>query len=312
MKLSWAHIFIFWGVLLVCMAIGGADSSSALKKCDRLLEGLSSGKLVTVGGHNLFVWQNGKGPDVVLLHGMGDSGIGWQFIAPRLVRSGYRVTVWDALGAGKSDKPFPGDYSLKAHIQRLEAILNAVGIQEAVFVGHSLGGSMALELAQKHSPKVRALFLIDPAAYREGAMGGRWFWNTPYLAETVLGLLPLRAIARIGLKQNFRHLAKIPPELEALYLGEARRPGAVNALMAQERQLIPPHVEQWEEDHRTIINRTFILWGREDKLVPLAQGHRLAQAIEDSRLRVLPGIGHSPHLEAPQMVLEQLLSFLQE
>jgi pimeloyl-ACP methyl ester carboxylesterase len=64
--------------------------------------------------------------------------------------------------------------------------------------------------------------------------------------------------------------------------------------------------------HRTIRKRTLILWGGEDKLVPLAQGKRLAEDINGSNLVVFPGVGHSPHLEAPELVLERILPFLKE
>jgi pimeloyl-ACP methyl ester carboxylesterase len=243
---------------------------------------------------------------------MGDSSIGWQFIEPALVQAGYRITVWDALGAGRSDKPLDGDYSIQAHVRRLDKMLDALGIKQAVIVGHSLGGSVALKFVEQHPEKVQALCLIDAAAYRAGAMGGRWFWTTPLLAEAVLGLLPASAVTEVGLEQNFHNHAAISKEIESMYLREARRDGAIAALVAQERQLVPRNPEEWEQAHRTIQKRTLILWGREDKLVPLAQGTRLSGDIRSSTLVVLAGVGHSPHLEAPQKVLDQLLPFLKE
>jgi pimeloyl-ACP methyl ester carboxylesterase len=273
---------------------------------------LSPGRLLAVGGHNLFVRQSGVGPDVVLLHGLGDSSIGWQFIEPELVQAGYRVTVWDALGAGRSDKPPSGDYSIQAHVRRLNETLDELGVHQAVFVGHSLGGSVALRLAQQNPEKVRALCLIDPAAYRAGAMGGRWFWTTPLLADAVLGLMPASAITDFGLKQNFHNHAAISKELECMYLREAERDGAVAALISQERQLVPSNPEEWEQAHRSIRKPTLIVWGGEDKLVPLAQGTRLAGDIYGSTFVVLADVGHSPHLEAPQMVLPLVLPFLKK
>ena len=272
---------------------------------------LPSEQMLEAGGHKLFIRQTGTGPDAVLLHGLGDSSVGWRFIEPELVKAGYRVTVWDALGAGQSEKPSRADYSIQAHVKRLEQALDALGVREAVLIGHSLGGSEALLFAQQHADRVRALCLIDPAAYREGATGGRWFWNTPLLADIVLGVLPSRTITRYALKQNFHDRDKISTEIESTYLQEARRPGAIGALIHQERQLVPADPEKWEAGHRTIRQPTLILWGREDALVPVAQGERLTKDIESSRLVVHPGVGHSPHIEAPQQVLEHLLPFLE-
>ncbi len=275
------------------------------------VEPLPPGGVLRVGGHKLFFRQTGTGPDVVLLHGLGDSSLGWQFIEPALVQAGYRVTVWDALGAGRSDKP-SGDYSIQAHVQRLERMLDALGIERAVLVGHSLGGTVALRMAEEHPERVVALCLIDPGAYRAGAMGGRWFWKTPLLAEAVLGLLPSRTLTALALERNFHNRAAISTELKRACLREARRAGAVAALIAQERQLVPRDPEKWEQAHRALHQRVLILWGREDRLVSPAQGTRLAKDIKRSALVVLPGVGHSAPLEAPQLVLDRMLPFLSQ
>ena len=271
---------------------------------------LPPGRIMQVGGHNLFLRQTGVGPDVVLLHGLGDSSIGWQFIEPGLVRAGYRVTVWDALGAGRSEKPACGDYSIQAHVQRLEEMLDALRVRDAVLVGHSLGGSEALLFANRHPGKVRALCLVDPAAYRAGVMGGRWFWNIPLLPEAVLGLVPLQTITTFGLNQNFHNHNAISANLRLMYLREARREGAIRTLIRQERQVVPPDADRWERGHRAIRMPALILWGEDDKLVPRAQGRRLAVDISGAQLTVLPGVGHAPQLEVPQLMLDHLLPFL--
>lgn len=272
---------------------------------------LPCGRVLEVGGNNLFLRQTGAGPNVVLLHGLGDSSIGWQFVEPGLIKAGYRVTVWDALGAGRSDKP-SGDYSIQAHVQRLEGMLDSLGILQAVLVSHSLGGTVALRMAEEHPERVVALCLIDPGAYRAGATGGRWFWKTPLIAEVVLGLLPSRTLTAVALERNFHNRAAISTDLKRAYLREARRDGAVAALIAQERQLVPQDPEKWEQAHRAIHKRALILWGREDRLVPPAQGTRLAKDIERSTLVVFPGVGHCPQLEAPQLVLDRMLPFLEQ
>jgi pimeloyl-ACP methyl ester carboxylesterase len=273
---------------------------------------LPSGRQVTIQGHQMFVRETGQGPNVVLLHGLGDSTVGWQFLEPELVNAGYRVTAWDALGAGRSDKPRSGDYSIDAHVRRLNDLMNQLELRQAVLVGHSLGGSVALRFAAQHPDKVQALCLIDPAAYRAGATGDRWFWNTPLLAETVLGVVPTSQIIHYGLRQNFHQRDAISNDLEQTYVREAKRDGAIAALIAQERQLVPKQAEEWEQAHRTIQKPTLILWGREDKLVPVAQGTRLSNDISGSSLVVFPETGHSAHLECPQKVLAELLPFLRE
>jgi pimeloyl-ACP methyl ester carboxylesterase len=166
-------------------------------------------------------------------------------------------------------------------------------------VGHSLGGSEALLFAQRNPAMTRGLFLIDPAAYREGAMGGRWFWNMPLLPEAILSLLPPQTVVWIALTRNFHDNDAIPDQIKAAYLREARREGALNALIEQERQIVPRAPAEWEAGHRAIKAPTLILWGEDDRMVPPAQGRRLTNDIAGAGLVMLPATGHSAHLEAP-------------
>jgi len=128
----------------------------------------------------------------------------------------------------------------------------------------------------------------------------------------VLGVMTTRQITRYGLKMNFHDHDAITDELEDAYVREARREGAIAALIAQQRQLVPADAERWEQAHQTIRVPTLILWGAEDELLPVAQAQRLADDIDGARLVVFPDIGHSPHLEAPGLVLEHVLPFLEE
>ena len=144
MKRHAAAMFLVGGCLAGCATTDLSD-----------LPDPPSGRSVSVGGESIFVRQSGAGPDIVLLHGLGDSSLGWQFLEGPLVESGYRVTVWDALGAGRSAKPRDGDYSLVAHLRRLEGVLDQLAIERVHLVGHSLGGY--LSLAQANSPCVQCL-----------------------------------------------------------------------------------------------------------------------------------------------------------
>lgn len=275
------------------------------------LPDLPPGRTVDVDGVPLFVRQSGTGPDVVLLHGLGDSSLGWLYVEEPLVAAGYRVTVWDALGSGRSGKPSDGDYSLEAHLHRLERVLDELGVAAPTLIGHSLGGALALRFACAHPERTKALCLIDPAAYREGAIDGRWLWDVPLLAEIVLGVLSTEMLVDLALAQNFADPERIPADLRRLFLREAHRKGAIAALIAQERQLIPADAEAWEAGHRSVRAPTLVLWGERDALVPWAQGRRLVHDLRHARLVLLPELAHSPQLERPDAVLRCLLPFLE-
>lgn len=291
--------------VLACVCIVGCTATDISGLPDQ-----PSGRSLSVDGQSIFVRQSGTGPDIVLLHGLGDSSVGWRYLEGPLVEAGFRVTVWDALGAGRSAKPADGDYSIAAHLRRLEGVLDQLAIEKAVVVGHSLGGSVALVFAHAHPERIAALCLIDPAAYREGALGGRWFWDVPLVAEAALGVISTEMLVDYGLGQNFADAARIPAELRKLYIREARRDGVIGALINQERQLVPADPEAWEAGHRTIRAPTLILWGDKDALVPVAQGLRLKRDIPGATLVVFPDLAHSPQLEDPELVLAFLLPFL--
>ena len=91
--------------------------------------------LVPTPSGSLFVRSRGEGPHLVLLHGLGDSSVGWRKVEGGLRGGGFRVTVWDALGAGRSEKPLNGDYRLVAHVERLGTVLDRLGLPDEAAVG---------------------------------------------------------------------------------------------------------------------------------------------------------------------------------
>jgi pimeloyl-ACP methyl ester carboxylesterase len=260
----------------------------------------------------LFVRTSGAGPDVVLLHGLGDSSVGWHRIEQPLRDAGFRVTVWDALGAGRSERPDPGDYGLAAHVERLRALFDALGIDRAHVVGNSLGGTMALLFAQFHPERVDRLVLLNPAAYPEGGTTPAWFWQVPGLAETLLARLPPEWLARAMLRYLFGDARRVTAEDVRLYADEAERHAAVQGLILQERQLYPEPavIERWVAGHQSIAAPALILWGPEDRILPVEQARRLAREMPHAELRMLDGVGHVPQLEVPEPVLAAISEFL--
>src|SRR5215813_2499525 len=89
-------------------------------------------------GHRLFVLQEGRGPDLVLVHGFPSTSHDFAAVLPRLARE-FRVTVFDQLGFGLSDKPVDASYSLLDQGRRAGEIVRALGVERARVVGHDMG-----------------------------------------------------------------------------------------------------------------------------------------------------------------------------
>jgi pimeloyl-ACP methyl ester carboxylesterase len=100
---------------------------------------------LTLHGHRIAYRTAGRGPVVVLVHGMAGSALTWRHAMPALAEH-YTVVAPDLLGHGESAKP-RGDYSLGAHASLLRDLLNALGHERATFVGQSLGGGIVLQFA---------------------------------------------------------------------------------------------------------------------------------------------------------------------
>ena len=268
-------------------------------------------RFIDTSSGKVYVRSRVRGEDLVLLHGLGDCHIGWRKVEEPLRREGYRVTVWDALGAGRSSKPDGGDYTLSAHVDRLAAVLDELSIEKVTFVANSLGGSMALLFARRHPDRVVRLVLISPAAYPEGGWTGTWFWESP-LARALDKIDPA-LLAKLGLFMNYGNRARISEEDIALYTAEAARPGAIAAFVRQQQQLMPEPavVRRWIAGYGALDIPTLILWGTRDHILDPAQGKRLARDLPQAKLVELRGVGHAAQLEAPDQVVAEILSFLE-
>src|SRR3954469_11474144 len=146
---------------------------------------------MTLHGHRIVLRRVGSGPVLVLVHGITSKGETWRRVMPRLAER-FTVIAPDLLGHGESAKP-RGDYSLGAYASGIRDILLALGHERATFVGHSLGGGVALQLSYQFPELCERLVLVD-----SGGLGRE---VSPVLrAATLPGsefLLPLLANGRL-------------------------------------------------------------------------------------------------------------------
>jgi pimeloyl-ACP methyl ester carboxylesterase len=109
----------------------------------------------------LHVELSGAGQPVVLVPTLVASAFAFRHLVPLLTADGYRTIVIEPLGIGESSRPPHADYSLTAQADRLDAVLDSLGVTQAVIVAHSAAGSEAFRLAYRHPDKVRALVSIE-------------------------------------------------------------------------------------------------------------------------------------------------------
>ena len=286
------------------------------------------------GDHHLWQWQGWNchwrvcgppdGQPILLLHGFGASSGHWRHCAPHLVDLGWRVYGLDLLGFGASDQPSrPLDNRLWG--LQVSAFLNQVVGSPAVLVGNSLGALTALTAAVLTPSQIRAVVaapLPDPALLREPPQRQvpwqrRWQRRLLWLVLHVLPLeliVPLIArtpLLKIGLQGAYLRPVGRDRELLRLIAAPARRPTAAGALRGMSLGMgCRPWRFTAPELLRKLQSPMLLIWGRQDRFIPLAIGEKVASENPRLELAVINECGHCPHDETPEQFLDVMLNWL--
>jgi pimeloyl-ACP methyl ester carboxylesterase len=264
----------------------------------------------TVDGHRVRFVRTGQGPAVVLVHGFGSSLYTWRDVIPALAAR-HDVVALDLPGFGQSDQP--ADLSFEDFPGAVLGLMDALGIEKASLVGNSMGGATVAVVAGRHPERVWALVLIDAAGFN---LAPSEHPGVVRLTESslapLLSLLPgKRLLVETSLRQVFHDPAKVTPERLSEYLDAARRPGTLPAIRSLGASL---------RDRSTVVEAalpriqapTLVLWGGDDRWIPLAHAERFVGAIPGARKVVVPACGHVPQEEKPDEVARLVLPFLAE
>jgi pimeloyl-ACP methyl ester carboxylesterase len=267
------------------------------------------GKLrdVEVDGRRYAVAELGAGPPLVLLHGICGSLSDWRHLMKPLSAS-RRVIVPDFLGAGESDCPAVEDYSFAAHARRLRGLLDVLKVDQAVVVGNSYGGGVALRFAQDWPERVDRLVLINAAAFPEELPAYVSLAKWP-CAEWAVEAVPLNGTVRWSLRRLSATMERLPAEDVDDYLLEMGRPGRRASIVRTLRVAVPADVREHEARLRALKTPALVLWGRHDRTIPIRLGRRLADTLPNARFVELDA-GHIPNQEIPEEVRARMERFL--
>ena len=269
---------------------------------------------ISIHGNTVGYRRGGEGPVLLLLHGIAGSSRTW-VPAMELLQSDYTVLAPDFLGHGKSAKPL-GDYSLGNHASAMRDFLHLLGIERATVVGQSFGGGVALQFAYQFPERCERLVLVDA-----GGLGREVNWIlrlvTLPMAEYVMPVLfPAFArgwgdsVARFLRDLGIRNAgaAEIWRSYKSLTEPENRQ-----AFVRTMRAVIDPGGQSVSAIHRLYLAAhmpTLIVWGDHDRIIPLVHAYNANEAIPNSRLEVMEGVGHFPHAQEPVRFVEILTDFL--
>jgi pimeloyl-ACP methyl ester carboxylesterase len=271
------------------------------------------GRFVTLAeGHRIFALQEGAGPDLVLVHGFPstshDFAAALPFLTPR-----FRVTTWDHLGFGFSDKPASDDvsYSLLDQGRRAGEIARALGVERARVVGHDMGLTIAVEMLCRHEAGTLG-FAMDELGLCNGSHLVELAKLTPF-QHAIMTDEGAAAFARTydpelfaqGLKFVWADATRTPEvDIRAMAYWLALDGGlAVLGRIARYNIERRQYADRW----RPILGRTDVpirvVWGDRDPIAVLEIGERLAE-MSGGPLTVLEGVGHYAQMEAPEQWAE--------
>jgi pimeloyl-ACP methyl ester carboxylesterase len=269
---------------------------------------------LVIHGYEVAFRQGGAGPVLLLLHGIAGSSRTWVPVM-RLLRDDYTVLAPDFLGHGRSAKPL-GDYSLGNHASGMRDFLHLLGIERATVVGQSFGGGVAMQFAYQFPERCERLVLVDA-----GGLGREvnWILRLATLpgAEYVMPVLfPgfVRAwgdtLARVLGDWGIRNEAAVEIWRSYRSLTETENRQAFVRTM---RSVIDPGGQSVSARDRLYLAArmpTLIVWGDRDHIIPIAHAYEAHDAIPNSRLEVMEGVGHFPHVEDPARFVDILRDFL--
>lgn len=270
---------------------------------------------IRLHGHRLCYRTGGRGPVLLLIHGITNSCASWEPVFAQLATR-FTVIAPDLLGHGQSDKP-RGDYSLGASASLMRDLMVALGHERATIVGHSLGGGIAMQMAYQFPERVERLVLVS-----SGGLGRQ---VTPMLravalpaAEYVLPLLASQPLVSVGSKLGGwveRVGLRFGSDVAAMASGvaslqdiEARR-----AFVHTARSVIDiggQRVSATDKLYLAEAVPTLILWGDRDSIIPARHGIRAHGLMPGSRLRIFEGAGHFPHHDDPPGFAAALTEFV--
>ena len=252
---------------------------------------------------------------IVLLHGYGGSSFSWRYWAPFLAKRAHVVLV-DMKGFGSAPKPDDGQYGPRHQAELIYRLILQADLQRVTLIGHSLGGGVALDTALRlldsEPGRLKRLILVASAAYKQRMPLFVALAKYRRLASTALRILGTQFVIRHVLKSIVFDPSEVSDDQVLGYAKPLSSPEAHRALIDTALAIIPPDLEKLTARFEELDVPTLVLWGRQDRVVPLWVGERLADKLPDAKLQVLENCGHMPAEELPKESWEALQAFLDQ
>lgn len=257
-------------------------------------------KYSTVNGNKIRYLEWGDSKDtVVLLHGLGGMAERWLPVIPFLSKK-YKVIAPDLIGYGQSDKP-QTDYTSDFFRESMLGFLNALSLQSVFMVGTSLGGEIVAECAATQSSLIKKIVMVSPAGIMKKA--------TPVLdAYTMAALYPTHESVKTAYQMMTGKNKEIDNQSVDNFILNMTRPNAkmvfLSTLLGMKNSPV------LTERLRLIKAPVLLMWGNEDKMIPIEYAKEFATSIPNCEFVIMNGCGHTPYQEKSAEFSKIVLDFL--
>jgi 4,5:9,10-diseco-3-hydroxy-5,9,17-trioxoandrosta-1(10),2-diene-4-oate hydrolase len=274
---------------------------------------------VDVGGISTRYWVEGSGSPVVLIHGLSNSIEHWLLNIDALAAE-HTVYALDLLGHGRTDKPRSHSYDLPALARFVIAFMDALGIERADLIGHSLGGGVALVMAEGSPERVHRLVLVDSLGLARDVGIVLRLVSVPGLGE-VLTRLVLQGDFQKQLKRQraiwpdadvvpeemirLRYEATRWEDIRETYFKTLR---AVSNFRGVRRTALQPIIQGLRSLHLPVL----VVWGEKDDLLSSSHARIVQDAVPNTRVEIFDDAGHDPMVVNPERFNRVALQFLRD
>jgi pimeloyl-ACP methyl ester carboxylesterase len=266
-------------------------------------------KFIDIGGVRAHVREQGNpdGIPVVLIHGSMGSLQVWEGWARELGQQARLISV-DLPGHGLTGAWPRDEYTVEAYADFIEVLVDTLNLDRFVLVGHSLGGAVAWSFAATRPNRVSQLVLVDAAGYpRDGGEAPlpTRLARLPVVGDIGIYFKPERLVRR-SLEEMYADPAMVTPERIKRTAELQRFPGNREATLQRARSQEPLDPTPLKR----LRVPTLILWGAQDRWVPIADAFRLQNDIKGAKLEVFEKLGHNPMEEDPTATAAAVAAFL--
>ncbi len=270
---------------------------------------------VLIAGHRVACATIGSGEPVILIHGTPSSSYIWRDVAPRLVKAGHRVHLFDLLRYGASERPFDRavNTSVSGQVPILKGLMSHWGLERADIVAHDIGGAVAQRFCIFHPILAKTLTLIDTVSFDS--------WPSKRTNEQMkAGLETLIKKPDAEHRAHFREWL-----LSAVEQKETFASGSLEAFVdlisgpIGQASLFQHQVAHYDHRHTSAIGDRLaelsampvqIIWGENDAWQVVDWAHKLHAAIPGSSLHILPQCGHFAMEDQPDRISDLVISFI--